>query len=109
MSKGSYYPRAPFNGRHEPVTRLEIDESGQHWNTVRDMRNTLSGGVHKFRSKREVAMAVLLWEIRQSYDGMRDETLPDTLPDAECEAWFENRKRMEVLIKRIDECLTMNI
>jgi hypothetical protein len=109
MSKGSYYPQAPFNGRNEPVTRLEIDESGPHWNTVRDMRNTLSGGVHKFRSKREVAMAVLLWEIRQGYDAQRGEALPDHLPFAEREAWLENQKRMKVLIERIDECLTMNI
>lgn len=103
----THYPRAPFNGRHEPVTRLELDESGPHWNTVRDMRNTLPGSVHKFRSKREVAMAALLWEIRQGYDERRGDTLPDHIPVAECDAWFENQKRMQVLIARIDECLLL--
>ena len=108
MSKGSYYPRAPFNCRSEPVSKLEIEESGPLWPQVREMRNTV-GDVYRFRTKREVAMAVLLWELRQAYTERRSETFPDHYTNEERDEWFQEQARMQVIIDRIDECLTMII
>src|SRR5262245_60108184 len=107
MSKGSYWVQAPFNCFNEPVTQVEIRESGPHWQKVREMRNGLPKGVHRFRTKREVAMAVLLWEMREWYNERRFENFPDHLTGPEITKWLEERDRMKVLVERIDECLTM--
>jgi len=108
MSKGSYWVQAPFNAPGEPVTRLEIEESGPHWQKVREMRWGLPQGVHKFRSKREVAMAVLLWEIREAYAQRRSEDYPADYTREQIEEWFQEQARMQVIIDRIDEILTMH-
>src|SRR5262245_42006587 len=108
MSEGSYWVRAPFNCLNEPVTQVEIRESGQHWQKVREMRNGLPQGVHRFRSKREVAMAVLLWEMREWYNERRFEGFPDHYTPDQVEQWRQELQRMKVIVERIDECLTMN-
>ena len=107
MSKGSYWVRAPFNCLNEPVTQVEIRESGPHWQKVREMRNGLPQGVHRFRTKREVAMAVLLWEMREWYRERMFDHFPDHLSNEERAEWLKNRDRMKVIVGRIDECLTM--
>jgi hypothetical protein len=101
----SHYPTAPFHARSEPLSQLELDESGHHWQTIREIRNTIPRPVHKFKSKREVEMAVLLWQIHQSYSERRAESCPDHYRDEDRAAWFEEQKRMARLIERIEACL----
>ena len=54
-------------------------------------------------------MAALLWEMRVAYfKRCYEDPFPDHLNNEQRTEWFEEKKRMQVIIARIDECLTMN-